>query len=452
MKLQFLGATGTVTGSKSLLSTNGSSYLIDCGLFQGLKHLRLHNWEPLPAPAIHADAVLLTHAHLDHSGYLPLLAKQGFAGPVYATRGTQALCGVLLPDSGHLQEEEAAYANKYGFSKHHPALPLYTKDDALGCLKLFRPVSWHEEVRLDENVSARFFRAGHILGSALIRFDVAGKSITFSGDLGRPHSPVMMPPENPPDTDYLVVESTYGDRTHPREDPKVALKAIIDRTVKRGGIVLIPAFAVGRTQDLLQILSELKKDRQIPDVPIYLNSPMAVESTRIYRDHSGDQALTPEECARHCAVAQYVSTAEESKSLVQKTEPAIIISASGMATGGRVLHHLKSLAPDPKNAVVLTGFQAAGTRGEALARGADSVKIHGAMVPVRAEVRRIDALSAHADAGEILSWLGRFVKPPKATFITHGEPLASDALRKRIQDELGWNAIVPEMGQTFALA
>lgn len=451
MKLQFLGAAGTVTGSKYSLSVNDETYLVDCGLFQGLKNLRLHNWEPLPIASHRVAAVLMTHAHLDHSGYLPLLAKQGFAGPVYATHGTRALCGILLPDSGHLQEEEAEYANRHGFSKHHPALPLYTKEDAVHCLELFKPVAWHEKIRLGAGASARFFRAGHILGSALIRFEYEGRSLTFSGDLGRPHSPILMPPENPPETDYLVVESTYGDRTHPAEDPKAALKSIIEKTVYRGGIVLIPAFAVGRTQDLLHVLSELKRDGQIPDVPVYLNSPMAIESTRIYRDHLEDLLMTPEECARHCAVARYVSTVEDSKSLVQGKEPAIIISASGMATGGRILHHLKALAPDARNTIVLTGFQAAGTRGESLARGADEIKIHGMMVPVRAEIRQMDALSAHADAGEIMAWLGRFPKPPKTTFITHGEPTASEALRKRVQEELGWNAVVPEMGQTFGL-
>lgn len=451
MKLQFLGATGTVTGSKYLLKSGESAFLVDCGLFQGLKNLRLRNRDPLPFATHDLDAILLTHAHLDHSGYLPLLAKQDFKGAVYATHGTRALCGVLLPDSGHLQEEEAEYANKHGFSKHSPALPLYTRVDAISCLKLFKSVSWHETVTLRGTASAKFFKAGHILGSAMIRIEDGGRSITFSGDLGRPHSPIMMPPEVPPATDYLVVESTYGDRTHPVQDPGQALAAIINKTVRRGGIVLIPAFAVGRTQDLLHILYGLKREKRIPDVPVYLNSPMAIESTRIYRDHAADQILSADECAADCAVAKHVTTVEESKRLVAKTEPSVIISASGMATGGRVLHHLKSLAPDARNSIVLSGFQAAGTRGEALAHGADHIKIHGMMVPVRAEISQIDTLSAHADADEILAWLGRFPKPPKMTFITHGEPLASEALRKRIQDELKWPCRVPEQGDVTDL-
>jgi metallo-beta-lactamase family protein len=304
---------------------------------------------------------------------------------------------------------------------------------------------------LGRDVSARFYRAGHILGSAIVRVEFSKRSITFSGDLGRPHSPIILPPECPPATDYLVVESTYGDRAHPSEDPKAALKSIIDKTVRRGGTVLIPAFAVGRTQDILHVLSELKRAGELPDVPVFLNSPMAIESTRIYRDHLEDLLLTPEECMRHCSIAQHVATAEDSKRLVQRKEPAIVISASGMATGGRIVHHLKESAPDPRNAIVLTGFQAAGTRGESLARGADRIKIHGMMGPVRAEIREIDSFSAHADAGEILDWLKGFARPPKRTFITHGEPSASEALRRRIQDELGWDAVVPELGQAFSL-
>jgi metallo-beta-lactamase family protein len=450
--LQFIGATGTVTGSKYLLTFGKHHYMVDCGLFQGLKVLRQRNWHPLPIEANRVDSVVLTHAHIDHTGYLPLLVKNGFRGNVYATPATRALCGVLLPDSGHLQEEDADFANRHKFSKHRPALPLYTEADAREALEYFTSVGFNKKVELSRHVSFQFLRAGHILGAAIVQFSVSGRTVTFSGDLGRPRSDIMKPPVAVPETDYLVVESTYGDRCHPREDPKAVVLEVISKALDRGGTVLIPAFAVGRAQQVLFLLKELKEAGELPDVPIYVNSPMATEATRIFRDLNGDLAITREEFQAVFDIAKFVTTVEESKRVAADRRPSIIISASGMATGGRVLHHLKLLVPDPKNLILFVGFQAAGTRGEALMDGADEVKIHGEKVPVRAEVKLIDTLSAHADADEILGWLRQFHRPPKMTFITHGEPLASEALRKRIEEELHWECEVPDYLETFDLS
>ncbi len=425
--------------------------MIDCGLFQGLKVLRQRNWHPLPIEPNRIDSVVLTHAHIDHTGYLPLLVKNGFRGDVYATPATRALCGVLLPDSGHLQEEDADFANRHKFSRHHPALPLYTEKDAREALEYFTSVGFHKKVELSRHVSFQFLPAGHILGAAIVQFMVSGRLVTFSGDLGRPKSDIMKPPVPVRETDYLVIESTYGDRCHPKEDPKAVILEVISKALDRGGTVLIPAFAVGRAQQVLFLLKELKKSGALPDVPIYVNSPMATEATHIFRNLNGDLAITKEQFQAVFQVAKFVTTVEESKRVAAEKRPCIIISASGMATGGRVLHHLKLLAPDPKNLILFVGFQAAGTRGEALMGGADAVKIHGAKVPVRAEVKLIDTLSAHADVDEILEWLRKFQRAPKTTFITHGEPLASEALRKRIEEELHWECEVPDYLETFEL-
>lgn len=426
--------------------------MVDCGLFQGLKVLRQRNWHPLPIEPSRVDSVVLTHAHIDHTGYLPLLVKNGFRGHVYATPATRALCGVLLPDSGHLQEEDADFANRHKFSKHHPALPLYTEADAREALKYITSVGFQKRTELSRHVNFQFLRAGHILGAAIVQFMVSGRTLTFSGDLGRPRSDIMKPPVPVLETDYLVVESTYGDRCHPREDPKAVILEVISKALDQGGTVLIPAFAVGRAQQVLFLLKELKEAGELPDVPIYVNSPMATEATHIFRDLNGDLAISQEDFQAIFNVAKFVTTVEESKRVAAEKRPSIIISASGMATGGRVLHHLKLLAPDPKNLILFVGFQAAGTRGEALMDGADAIKIHGGNVPVRAEVKLIDTLSAHADADEILEWLRKFQRSPKMTFITHGEPLASEALRKRIEEELHWECEVPDYLETFQLS
>jgi metallo-beta-lactamase family protein len=451
MRLTFLGAAGTVTGSKYLVEAGRTKILVDCGLFQGYKQLRLRNWSPLPVAASEIDAVVLTHAHLDHSGYLPLFVKNGFRGAVACSNATSDLCEILLPDSGYLQEEEAAYANRRGFSKHKPALPLYTVEDAKRSLEHFAPVAFDVDATLPGGVALRLRHAGHLLGASLVELRYAGETLLFTGDLGRPNDPIMTAPVAVTHADHLVVESTYGDRRHEQEDAKQRLADIISRTMARGGAVIVPAFAVGRAQLLLHLISTLKEARGIPDVPVFLNSPMAVDATRLYHKYRAEHRLTPAQCDALHTAATIVNTVEESKRLNEFRGPMIVISASGMATGGRVVHHLKAFAPDPRNTILFAGFQVGGTRGAAMVAGAESVKIHGEYVPVRAEVVNIDSFSAHADYVETLAWLRQFESPPKRTFITHGEPAAADALRRRIQDELGWDVEVPEHLQTTLL-
>jgi metallo-beta-lactamase family protein len=451
MEITFLGATGTVTGSKYLVASGTTRVLVDCGLFQGLKQWRLKNWAALPVAPWDLEAVILTHAHVDHSGYLPVLVKNGFMGPVYCTEATRDLCGILLPDSGRLQEEEAAYANSHGYSTHQPALPLYTQADAEAALEQCVPVAFDRDLDLGGGLFCRLSRAGHIPGAACVALRDDGSSILFSGDLGRPHDPIMPAPAVIHTTDYLVVESTYGDRRHDPTDPEVALAEIIRRTVARGGVVVIPAFAVGRAQTMLYYLQRLQAAAAIPDIPIFLNSPMAVHATQILLKYRREHRLTAEQCEAICRVAHMVSSVEESKVLNRRQGPMIIIAASGMATGGRVLHHLKAFAPDARNTILFVGFQASGTRGAALVQGAVSVKIHGTYVPVRAEVALLDNMSAHADYAEIMDWLGHVEAPPRRTFVTHGEPAAADALRHRIEEQLGWASEVPAYRDTRPL-
>lgn len=452
MQLQFLGATGTVTGSKYLVTAGSAKVLIDCGLFQGYKQLRLRNWEPLPVPASALEAVVLTHAHLDHSGYLPLLVKQGFRGKIFCSEATFDLCKILLPDSGHLQEEDAASANRHGYSKHKPALPLYTEDDAVRALKFFSPLRFDTPCELADGLQATLAPAGHILGAAIISIKYKETMVTFSGDLGRLNDLIMVAPTPVVKSEYLVVESTYGNRRHDPADPMIMLGNTIRETVGRGGVVVIPAFAVGRAQELLYYIHLLKESGAIPtSLPVFLNSPMAKDATAIYHRHRKLHRLTDAQCDAMCHAAKIINTVEESKALNQQHMPMVIIAASGMATGGRVLHHLEAFAPDPRNTILFSGYQAGGTRGAAMLAGAESIKIHGKYVPLRAQVVQIDNLSAHADADEILTWLGHFSVPPKMVFITHGEPDAADALRKRIESERGWHCMVPEYRETFAL-
>lgn len=450
MEINFLGGTGTVTGSKYLLEHNGKRTLVDCGLFQGFKQLRLRNWAPFPMRAADIDAVILTHAHIDHSGYLPVLMKQGFRGPIYASAATRDLCAIVLPDAGHLQEEEALYANRHGFSKHKPALPLFTEADGARVLAQFVDTAFAQDISLDGGTQFRLLPAGHILGAATVQVTGA-RSILFSGDLGRPCDALMPAPAPPPASDYIVVESTYGNRLHAANGPDAALAQIINRTASRGGIVLIPAFAVGRTQSLLHHIAQLKERRAIPDIPVYLNSPMAADVTALFHRHSALHRLSDKDCDALHDVAHIVNSVEESRALNARQEPMIVISASGMATGGRVLHHLKAWAGDARNTILFAGFQAAGTRGEALVHGAEQIKIHGQYVPVRAEVANLDNLSAHADYSEIIAWLAQCPKPPRRLFVTHGEPAAADALRQRIEERFGWSVQVPEYREQVAL-
>ena len=451
MEISFFGATGTVTGSRYLVEAGGKRILVDCGLFQGLKQLRLRNREPFPVEPSSLDAVILTHAHLDHSGYLPLLVRDGFSGPVYCTPATRELCGILLPDSGHLQEEEASYANRRGYSKHHPAAPLYTERDAIRSLDRLVAVTFGTSTELGDDLAFRFDPAGHILGAAMVTLDAGDTRILFSGDLGRVLDPLLPAPAPIERADYVIVESTYGDRSHPDLDPAAQLAEVIERTARRGGVVLIPSFAVGRAQHLLYLLHRLRSERRIPDIPIFLDSPMAGRATRLFRDVEEGQRLDDAERAAVCEVAKPVESVEESKAIDRMNYPRIIVSASGMATGGRVLHHLKVFAPDPRNTVLFAGYQAAGTRGAAMVGGARSVKIHGEYVPVRAEVAVLENMSAHADAAEIIDWLRGLRDRPRRVFVTHGEPTAADAMRHRIEEELGWDARVPEHRERVSL-
>ena len=452
MQLTFLGATRTVTGSRYLIEAEGKKILIDCGLFQGYKELRLRNWTPFPVPPSEIHAVILTHAHLDHSGYLPLLVKHGFRGRIYCTAPTFDLCKLLLPDSGYLQEEDARRANKYGYTKHHPALPLYTLVDAEESLKYFYPIKFGYDVVPAEGIHFRFERAGHILGAAWVLLTAEKRTILFSGDLGRPNDPVMKAPVAPVEANYLVVESTYGDRRHEQTHPLDKLGEIINRTAKRGGTVVIPAFAVGRAQSLMYYVHTLKAEHRIGDIPVYLDSPMAINATDIMEKYLNEHRLSRDTCAAVTNGVTYVHTADKSKKLDQNHFPKIIIAASGMATGGRVLHHIKHLAPDHRNTILFAGFQAGGTRGDRMLRGEKEVKIHGEMVPINAEIAQLHSVSAHADYEEILDWMNHLRKPPMTTFITHGELSASEAMKQHIaESHPDWRCIIPDHAQAVTL-
>ena len=450
--LTFLGAAGTVTGSRFLIETTRARVLVDCGLFQGLKQLRLRNWEPFPVPVGGIDAVVLTHAHVDHVGYLPAVVRDGFAGPVFATEGTAALAAIVLPDCGHLQEEDAAYANRRGFSKHHPALPLFTERDALEAVERLTPCGFGDEVEVAAGIHVTFRPAGHILGSSVVRVRLADhddRTIVFSGDLGRTHHPVLRPPSPIGRADVVVVESTYGDRRHDDEAGDQAFADALTETLTRGGTVLIPAFAVDRTEVVLFRLRELVAAGAIPSVPIFVDSPMALRALGAYRAAiaAGTEDIQPGVAALgdpfDPGQLVEIRDVEDSKALAFTTYPSIIVSASGMATGGRVLHHLARLLPDRRNTVILAGYQAAGTRGRTLAEGAHEVKLLGRYVRVRARVVALGSFSIHADQRELLDWIATADPAPDAVYVVHGEQESSDELSRRIDEDLELCSAVP---------
>ena len=452
IRLAFLGAAGTVTGSKTLVRWKEHTLLVDCGLFQGFKNLRQLNWVAFPFDPKSLDAVVLTHAHLDHSGALPLLVKQGYRGPIYASAATVDVCAILLKDSAKLQEEEAEYANRHHTSKHIPAQPLYTSKDVEATLKQFEAIAFDESQELLPEIRVRLQRAGHILGAASVRLNIGQREILFSGDLGRPDAPIMMPPEPVGSPDYVVMESTYGDRSHPQASPENELAKIINDTVNQGGAVLMPAFAVGRAQVLLHAMAQLIQSHAIPNVPVFLDSPMAINLTELYEHHHKEHRFSRGEIADAFSVARMIRTVEESKALNALRYPRIIISASGMATGGRVLHHLQTLVGDHRNSIVFAGFQAAGTRGARMLAGEPTVRIFGRDLTVRAKVHSIDGYSAHADSTQLLQWIGGASRKPTQVFLNHGEPRAADILRQRIDHELNVPCSVPLLGEQVELA
>jgi metallo-beta-lactamase family protein len=459
-KLTFLGAAGCVTGSKYLIEVNGSKLLIDCGLFQGTKELRLRNWDPLPEDPAAIEWVVLTHAHIDHTGYLPRLVRDGFRGTIFANAATRDLCNILLPDSARLQEEDAEHAAYKGFSKHEQPLPLYTEEEAKATLGRIQVIPNRQAVRINKHYSVRLLDAGHILGSAMIELTIQengqAKAVLFSGDVGRYAQPILNDPVPPPRADVLLCESTYGNREHPHESPHDALADVITRVAKRSGSIVIPAFAVGRTQTLMYVLKQLEDWQRIPSLPIYVDSPMAIDVTKLYvrhheehdpeykREENGGSPLAPRQL-------QVTPSVQESKQINKMDMPCIIISASGMATGGRVLHHLARRLPDSRNAVLMAGFQAEGTRGRSLLEGAKSLRIHGEDVAVKAEIIHLDQFSGHAGRSELLRWLAGMPEAPKRTYLVHGEPDAARALRDELTTTRKWDVAVASYRQRIDL-
>jgi metallo-beta-lactamase family protein len=452
MKLSFLGAAETVTGSKYLIEESEKKFLVDCGLFQGFKEWRLLNWKPFPVDPKTIHSVVLTHAHLDHTGYLPLLVKQGFNGPIYASHGTKDLCKILLLDAGHLQEEEAKRANKYGYSKHAPALPLYTEEDAEAVLKYIKDVDFDKTYPLNQAITFSLSHSGHILGSSFVTIKSKNTTLVFTGDLGRPNDPMMMPPAQIQFADYLVLESTYGNRLHAKTSALDKLAEVINSTIAKGGSIVIPSFAVGRSQSILYYIYQLKRTKRIPEsIPVYLDSPMAQDATDLWCRYDQEHNLSDDVTQGVCSLARYTQSTEDSKKLNGSHFPAIIISASGMAEGGRVLHHIAHYGPKPENTILFAGFQAQGTRGRDLVEGKKEIKIFGQMIPIRARVENLDVLSSHADYEEVLEWLKSFKKPPKRVFITHGETSAAESLKSKIEEAYGWKVTVPRYLESFEL-
>lgn len=460
-KITFLGATGTVTGSRFKLEIDDKKVLIDCGMFQGTKENRLRNWDDFPVDPATFDHAFLTHAHIDHTGYLPKFVQQGFTGSVVSTNATAELCKVLLGDSAHIQEEDAKWANKRGFSKHSPAKPLYTAHDVDKTMPLFKPIHYGDHFKLSQNTRVKFLDSGHILGSGLVDFktvkDGKTRKILFSGDLGRPDTPVLKDPDQVYNVDYLIMESTYGDRTHTEAEPIEDLIRVIKESMARKGVLVIPAFSVGRTQTLLYLIRKLEEDGKIPELPIYVDSPMAIDTLNIFDDHIHDFDLEARmekmqgKNIFHPKNLTICRSREDSQSINKIKAGAIIISASGMATGGRILHHLAQRLPNANNTVLLSGYQAMGTRGRVLQEKKETVKIHGQQVPIKAQIEMIDGFSAHADYNEMLAWLMAFNKAPKKVFIVHGDEEASASMAQKIRDAYGWDVVIPNFGESFEL-
>jgi len=457
--LTFLGAARTVTGSKYLVEAAGRRVLVDCGMFQGLKELRLRNWADSPVPPATIDAVVLTHAHLDHCGMLPRLVAQGFKGRIFCTPGTQDLCSLVLPDAGRLQEEEAERANRKGYTKHHPAKPLFTEEQAMVTLSRLQPVGYQRPIPVAGGLEVEFIPTGHLLGAAYVRMrraDGTGGTVIFGGDLGRYNRPILQDPAAGSQADVLLVESTYGDREHLNGDEQQRLAGIINDTASKHGKVIIPAFAIGRVEEVLYAVKKLEDAGKIRALPVYVDSPMALGALKFYQQHAHEldddiQHHRGEVSAFCTARFTPVATAQESKAVTERPGPAIVISASGMATGGRVLHHLAHGLPEARNTVLFVGFQAAGTRGRHLIEGSQEVKIHGQFVPVHARIEKLNGMSAHADASEIVRWLRTFPAPPGVTYLVHGEPSAQDALKVRLDRELAWNVQIPRHGDRVPL-
>jgi len=451
MKITFLGGVEEVTGSKYLIEHENKKILIDCGLFQGPKELREHNWDKFPIEPSSINAIVLTHAHIDHTGYIPLLIKNGFSGKIYCSKATFTLCSILLIDCGLIQEEDAKNANKYGHSSHKSALPLYTVKDAENSLNFFQVIDYDKTLNIDKSLSIKLIRSGHILGSSFVIISDGNKTITFSGDLGRPNQLIMKSPPHLKKTDYLVIESTYGDRLHEKTDPIKAIGDIINETVQKGGTLIIPAFAVGRTQTILYCLYLLKQKKAIPNVPIFLDSPMAISVSDLLCQFKDEHKLSSDLCINICSIATYTRTIEESKQINNLSTPAIIIAASGMGSGGRIIHHFKHFISDHKSTILFMGYQGEETFGRSLIDGIKEIKIHGKMYPVNAEIKIIDTLSAHADYNEILEWLGYFENNPKKIFITHGEIKAAESLKNKIEKRFKCNAVIPKYLESFEL-
>ncbi len=451
MKITFLGATEEVTGSKYLIEHENIKILVDCGMFQGPRELTRRNWQPLPIDPKSIDALVLTHAHIDHTGYIPVFVKNGFKGKIYCSKATYALCSLVLIDSGHLQEEEAKRINASADPNHPKVEPLYTEDDAKNSLHFFHTVDYDTTIDLGDSLQATLIYSGHILGSSFVVISDGKQKLTFSGDLGRPHQLIMRPPTYLKQTDFLVIESTYGNRIHKEEDPIKALSTVINETVKRGGVVVIPSFAVGRTQEVLYCLYQLKQANALPQVPIYLDSPLAIGVTNFFCQFKDELELSESVCEDIFKVATFTPTADESKTIDRSKKPAIIVAGSGMADGGRVVHHLEHFISDQKNTIVFMGFQAPGTLGYMLIDGAKKIKIHGQSYDVHAKIKIISTLSAHADYPEILQWLGHFETPPKKVFVTHGEPEGIQSLQQKIVERFGWSVVIPKYLESFEL-